>query len=73
MMPKPHNDVEFKSRGYEITLTDKQTGQIIRLTLNHDRTKWIVSAERFTGYYGTLETALREALSRARDNLKGEE
>jgi len=55
-------DVDLKSQGYEITLTDKITRQVVAVELNHDHTKWVVSAPGFKGYYKTLETALKEAL-----------
>ena len=67
------DDVELKSRGYEITLTDVNSGRTITVRLNHDHTKWIVDSAGFSGYYKDLEVAMKEALARARDEMKGEQ
>jgi len=62
-------DVDLKSQGYDITLTDKITRQSIKVVLNHDHTKWGVTAPGFEGYYRTLETALKEALAHMQTKL----
>ena len=67
------DDVELKSKGYEITLTDVNSRREIKVTLNHDHTKWIVDSAGFSGYYKTLVVAMKEALARARDEMKGEQ
>lgn len=66
MLPE---DVKLKSQGYEITLTDKISGSSIKVELNHDLTKWVVTAPGFKGYYRTLETALKEALAHMQAKL----
>ena len=56
-----NEDPDIKCRGYEITLTNKTNGKQAAVKLSVSLSKWVVSAEGYSGYFKDLETAFKEA------------
>lgn len=56
--------VEISSKRYDITLKDKVTGISTTVSLSRDRTKWVVRADGFNGWYKSLDVAMEEAFRR---------
>lgn len=52
---------KVKCNGYELTLTDLDTGKSVKVTLVQDIEKWKVAAEGYHGYFKDLEMAYKEA------------
>jgi len=54
--------IEYKSRGYDVEVTNLATGRSAEIILYARGEKWIVKADRFHGSYSSLENAVKEAL-----------
>ena len=56
---------KISCKGYEITLTDRETGKSVAVTLDRredlDSPKWMVNGEKYVGYFSNLEAAWKEA------------
>jgi len=66
---------KISCREYEITLTDRETGKVVTVTLEErgdlDNPKWVVSGKRYAGYFSNLETAWKEACRHVKYETKG--
>ena len=62
-------------KGYEITLTDRETGKSVAVTLDRredlDKPKWMVNGDKYVGYFSNLETAWKEACRHVKYETKG--
>ena len=54
------HDLEFDSKGIEITVTSKSTGKRATITLDFAGKRWKVVAKGFSGYYSSLDQAVNE-------------
>ena len=71
-------DLDIKSRGWDITLTNKLNGNKASVALyqpldKEKETKWMVKGKGYQGYFGSLERAFGEAVKHLqyRDEMKG--
>ena len=66
---------KISCRGYEITLTDRETGKVVTVTLEErgdlDNPKWVVNGKRYAGYFSNLEAAWKEACRHVKYETKG--
>ena len=66
---------KISCRGYEITLTDRETGKVVTVTLEErgdlDNPKWVVNGKRYAGYFSNLEAAWKEACRHIKYETKG--
>jgi len=56
-----NEDTDIKCKGYEITLTNKETGREATVKLSVNLSKWLATAKGYSGYFKDLETAFKEA------------
>ena len=66
---------KISCREYEITLTDRETGKVVTVTLEErgdlDNPKWVVNGKRYAGYFSNLEAAWKEACRHVKYETKG--
>ena len=66
---------KISCKGYEITLTDRETGKSVAVTLDRredlDSPKWMVNGEKYVGYFSNLEAAWKEACRHVKYETKG--
>tara|TARA_R100000808_G_scaffold9694_2_gene26379 strand:+ start:2396 stop:2638 length:243 start_codon:yes stop_codon:yes gene_type:complete len=66
---------KISCKGYEITLTDRETGKSVAVTLDRredlDKPKWMVNGDKYVGYFSNLETAWKEACRHVKYETKG--
>ena len=66
---------KISCRGYEITLTDSETGKTVTVTLEErgdlDNPKWVVIGDKYSGYFSNLEAAWKEACRHIKYETKG--
>ncbi len=66
---------KISCKGYEITLTDRETGKSVAVTLDRredlDNPKWMVNGEKYVGYFSNLEAAWKEACRHVKYETKG--
>ena len=66
---------KISCREYEITLTDRETGKVVTVTLEErgdlDNPKWVVNGKRYAGYFSNLEAAWKEACRHIKYETKG--
>ena len=66
---------KISCKGYEITLTDRETGKVVTVTLEErgdlDNPKWVVNGKRYAGYFSNLEAAWKEACRHVKYETKG--
>ena len=66
---------KISCKGYEITLTDSETGKAVTVTLEErgdlDNPKWVVNGKRYAGYFSNLEAAWKEACRHVKYETKG--
>ena len=54
-------DIDIKSKGYTISMTNLQTKKQVVCSLSPHLEKWVVKGEGYQGYFTNLEGAYREA------------
>ena len=66
---------KISCKGFEITLTDRETGKSVAVTLDRredlDNPKWMVNGEKYVGYFSNLEAAWKEACRHVKYETKG--
>lgn len=66
---------KISCKGYEITLTDRETGKSVAVTLDRredlDNPKWMVNGDKYVGYFSNLEAAWKEACRHVKYETKG--
>jgi len=66
---------KISCKGYEITLTDRETGKSVAVTLDRredlDNPKWMVNGDKYVGYFSNLEAAWKEACRHIKYETKG--
>ena len=66
---------KISCKGYEITLTDRETGISVAVTLDRredlDNPKWMVNGDKYVGYFSNLEAAWKEACRHVKYETKG--
>jgi len=65
-------EAEVSSKGYVITILNKESGGVATITLAAERDKWVVRSQGFNGYYGSLDRALTETCALLKVNLRRE-